>query len=520
MNLKSIKLSGFKSFVDPTLIPIESFLTGIVGPNGCGKSNVVDAVRWVIGESSAKQLRGQSMTDVIFNGATTRKPVGRASVELIFDHCAGRLTGELGKLDEISIRREVFREGNSRYFLNGTACRRRDIIDVFLGTGVGSRSYSIVAQGDITEIVDAKPEDLRSHLEEVSGISKYRERRRETENRMQHTQENLERIYDINEELAKQLRHLKRQADAAEKYTELKQEEKQLQATVKGLQWRTSEEQLQAQKQQLVQLQTQEEGLVTDLRTLETELEKRREQDHLASLEANQIQKEYYEIGAEVAKLEQQIQHRQERVVYIQKECLKLSESSHEFDQHIKEQYQKVDSLSLEHQDLLPQSSALKSQVDFLSNDLTAAEDKMKHWQNHSDSLQREIADLTQKANIVRVNLQHYKQQLENLLNRREQIQAQLDAMPLDALNLEIEPLTQETLALNNELESLKTVLSQLAERITEHRQKNQQLQTRIENQQRFIQGIKNKYHALEALQKAALGYQNDQIIQWLEKTL
>ena len=178
MNLKSIKLVGFKSFVDPTVIPINASLTGIVGPNGCGKSNVVDAIRWVIGESSAKQLRGQSMADVIFNGTTGRKPVGMAAVELIFDNSAGRITGEYAQFSEISIRREVNREGQSQYLLNGVQCRRRDITTMFLGTGMGARSYSIIEQGVISELIEAKPEELRAHLEEVSGISKYKERRR------------------------------------------------------------------------------------------------------------------------------------------------------------------------------------------------------------------------------------------------------------------------------------------------------------------------------------------------------
>ncbi len=518
MNLKSIKLAGFKSFVDPTLIPIESFLTGIVGPNGCGKSNVVDAIRWVIGESSAKQLRGQSMADVIFNGAGMRKPVGRASVELIFDNCAGRLSGELGRFNEVSVRREVLREGHTRYFLNGTVCRRRDVVDVFLGTGVGARSYSIIEQGVISELIEAKPEELRLHLEEVSGISKYRERRRETENRMQHTKENLERINDINEELTKQLRHLKRQADAAERYSELKQEERQLQATLKGLQWRSAEEQLLVQKQQLGHLQTDDEGLTAELREIETKLERDREEEHVITQETNQVQKEYYEIGADIARLEQQIQNRQERFQYIQKELEKLNVSRQEFEKHIADQHQRVADLNLEQQNLQPQLTAKKQEAEQSSENLKESEQKMKDWQNKWESLQQELSDLVKQVSILRVNLQHYKRQLESLLTRRELIQSQLNEMPLTSLNQEMEPLAKETSELNDELESLKNILSHLTLRIADHRQQIQSLQATLEGQKNRHQETKSRHFSLEVVQKNALGYQNNQIKAWLEK--
>ncbi len=197
MRLTKIKLAGFKSFVDPTTIYIPSKLVGVVGPNGCGKSNIIDAVRWVMGESSAKHLRGDSMADVIFNGSTARKPVGHASIELAFDNTEGKVTGQYAGYNEIAIRRQVSRDGTSTYFLNGTKCRRRDITDIFLGTGLGPRSYSIIEQGMISRLIEAKPEELRVFLEEAAGISKYKERRRETENRIKHTRENLDRLNDL-----------------------------------------------------------------------------------------------------------------------------------------------------------------------------------------------------------------------------------------------------------------------------------------------------------------------------------
>ena len=191
MRLTKIKLSGFKSFVDPTLVSFPSNLTGIVGPNGCGKSNVIDAVRWVMGELSARHLRGDSMADVVFNGSSARKPVGSASVELIFDNTDGKIGGPYASYNEVSLRRQVARDGTSNYFINGVRCRRKDITQLFLGTGLGSRSYAIIEQGMISRIIESKPEDMRSFVEEAAGISRYKERRRETESRIGETRENL-----------------------------------------------------------------------------------------------------------------------------------------------------------------------------------------------------------------------------------------------------------------------------------------------------------------------------------------
>ena len=237
MRLKSIKLAGFKSFVDPTTVHFPSNMCAVVGPNGCGKSNVIDAVRWVMGESSAKNLRGESMADVIFNGSVNRQPIGQASIELIFDNADGKVGGEYAGYSEIATKRQVSREGQSEYFLNGTKCRRKDITGVFLGTGLGPRSYSIIEQGMISEVVDSKPEEIRGHLEEAAGISKYKERRRETERRIQHTRDNLSRLTDLREEVGKHLNRLKRQANAAERYKKFKIQKRELQSNLLALQW-------------------------------------------------------------------------------------------------------------------------------------------------------------------------------------------------------------------------------------------------------------------------------------------
>ncbi|WP_372749297.1 chromosome segregation SMC family protein, partial [Litorivivens sp.] len=300
MRLKCIKLAGFKSFVDPTTVSFPSNLAAVVGPNGCGKSNIIDAVRWVMGESSAKNLRGESMTDVIFNGSVNRKEVGQASIELVFDNSEGKLGGEYAAFGEIAIKRKVTREGTSEYFLNGTKCRRRDITDIFLGTGLGPRSYAIIEQGMISRLIEAKPEELRIFIEEAAGISKYKERRRETENRMRRTRENLERLTDLREEMERQLSHLERQARAAEKYKEFKAEERQLKAQLQALQWRGINDKVETRAASIRDLEVEVEAVVTERQSIETDSEKQR--DNLTQLNdaLNKVQGRYYSIGAEV----------------------------------------------------------------------------------------------------------------------------------------------------------------------------------------------------------------------------
>ncbi|MEY2897107.1 MAG: chromosome segregation protein, partial [Pseudomonadota bacterium] len=221
MRLRQIKLAGFKSFVDPTQIDVPGRLVGVVGPNGCGKSNVIDAVRWVLGESKASELRGESMADVIFNGSVNRKQSGRASVELVFENTDGRIGGAWGQYAEVSVKRVLTRDGASSYYINNQQVRRRDVQDIFLGTGLGPRAYAIIGQGMISRIVEARPEDLRIFLEEAAGVSKYKERRRETENRLSDTRDNLTRVEDILRELDGQTSKLAQQAEVAGRYREL-----------------------------------------------------------------------------------------------------------------------------------------------------------------------------------------------------------------------------------------------------------------------------------------------------------
>ena len=314
MRLTEIKLAGFKSFVDPTTVVLRGNRNAVVGPNGCGKSNVIDAVRWVMGESSASQLRGETLTDVIFDGSSTRPPTALASIELVFDNRDGRVGGQLSDYSEISIRREVSRDAQSTYYLNGTKCRRRDIADVFLGTGFGPRTYSIIEQGMISHLVEAKPADLRNYLEEAAGISRYRERRRETQNRIQHTVENLDRLSDIREELDRQLGQLERQAKDAARYRTLKEDERRRTAELVGIQHRAVEGEHATQDGRARSLAVALEAAASERQALDTALERGRRTWGEGNDDMVVATGRYHELAADAGKLEQAIRFNAERI--------------------------------------------------------------------------------------------------------------------------------------------------------------------------------------------------------------
>src|SRR5580700_1565460 len=277
MRLTKIKLAGFKSFVDPTSVGFPGNLTGVVGPNGCGKSNIIDAVRWVMGELSAKHLRGDSMADVVFNGSSARKPVGAASVELIFDNSDGKIGGAYASYNEVALKRMVARDGTSSYYMNGGRCRRKDITQLFLGTGLGSRSYAIIEQGMISRVIEARHEDMRLFIEEAAGVSLYKERRRETEMRMADTRENLARLQDLRDEIDKQIRHLQRQANSARRYQELKAQERALTAELLALRLRELDSGAAVQDGAVRACELDMQQALADQRSAEAAIEKQRE---------------------------------------------------------------------------------------------------------------------------------------------------------------------------------------------------------------------------------------------------
>ena len=307
MQLKHIKLSGFKSFVDPTKISFPTNMVGVVGPNGCGKSNVIDAVRWVLGELSAKNLRGDSMVDVIFNGSENRKASGQCSIELLFDNSSGKIGGEFVSFNEVSIKREMTRDAKSNYFINNTKCRRKDVQDIFLGTGLSS--YAIIEQGMVSRLVSSKPDELRAHLEEAAGVSKYKERRKETESRIKRTKENLSRVKDIKDEIGRLIKRLQNQAKAAEKYNLLKDEKSKLEldkAILFSMEAKNNRDGLQKKL----------DGLKRDLKiknaesdTYQSQIDQHRTENESVLKEYENAQKNFYAIGAEIAKREANLQN-------------------------------------------------------------------------------------------------------------------------------------------------------------------------------------------------------------------
>ena len=352
MQLKHIKLAGFKSFVDPTKISFPTNLVGVVGPNGCGKSNVIDAVRWVLGELSAKNLRGESMVDVIFNGSENRKASGQCSIELLFDNSSGKIGGEYSAFNEISIKRLMNRDAQSTYFINSTKCRRKDVQDIFLGTGLGPSSYAIIEQGMVSRLVSAKPEELRTHIEEAAGVSKYRERRRETESRIKKTKENLSRVKDIKDEIERLIRRLENQANAAEKYNALKKEESENQintAILFSLEAKNNRDQLQKNL----------DGLNRDLKikqaesdTKQSQIDEYRTQNESVIDSYETAQKNFYSIGAEIAKHEADLQN------------ISKSESSNlESLERAKQSYKKALEKESSFKDLSPKQQELKLNI-------------------------------------------------------------------------------------------------------------------------------------------------------------
>ena len=420
MRLKSIKLAGFKSFVDPTTVNFPSNLCAVVGPNGCGKSNIIDAVRWVMGESSAKNLRGESMSDVIFNGSGGRKPVGQAAIELIFDNSDGRIVGEYASYNEIGIKRKVTRDGQSNYYLNGNKCRRRDITDIFLGTGLGPRSYAIIEQGMISRLIEAKPDELRIYIEEAAGISKYKERRRDTEGRIQRTMENLERLTDIRDELGRQIGRLERQAKAAEKYSEFKKEERQTSAELLALKWRGYNVSATDQKQVIGGLEVELEKITAQRSGCDTNIEKLRSEftDHGDAF--NEVQARFYKIGGDVARIEQAIEHAQQRVQELHKDLEQTERNFSEAEQHLNSDRQKAAGWTAEFDELAPALEQAIAAEAISSEALQAAELAMQSWQQSWDEFNQKSASPRQQAEVQQSRIQYLEQLMRRLTERQQ----------------------------------------------------------------------------------------------------
>ncbi|PQA48559.1 chromosome segregation protein SMC [Amnimonas aquatica] len=504
MRLKTIKLAGFKSFVDPTSAHFPTNLSAVVGPNGCGKSNIIDAVRWVMGESSAKNLRGENMTDVIFNGSTGRKPVGQASIELVFDNADGSLGGEYAQYAEISIKRVVTREARSDYFLNGTRCRRKDITDIFLGTGLGPRSYAIIEQGMISRLIESKPEELRVYIEEAAGISKYKERRRETENRMRHTRENLDRLNDIREELGKQLTHLEKQARDAEKYKELKEEERILRAQLYALRWRALDAQVSQHETAIRDLEVRLEAAVAAQRELETTLVRDRETQFALSDEFNNVQSRYYQLGSEIARVQQAQRYRIERLAEVREALASVERQSEQARQLLEHDRDELAQAESEHLALAPAAELQQAEAEAAAEQLAEAEVRLADWQQAWDQFNLQSQGPRQRAEVEQSRIQHMEQALrrgQERLARLEQEQAALSGGPLES---ELAELNAEAAEQKLVLEEAEERMAALVDAMQQHRHALSEAGAELDARRQALQALRGREASLQALQEAA----------------
>ena len=519
MRLSKIKLAGFKSFVDPTTVPFPSNLVGVVGPNGCGKSNVIDAIRWVMGESSASRLRGDSITDVIFNGSSSRKPIGAASVELLFDNAETTLEGQYARYAEIAIRREVSRDGISAYYLNGTRCRRKDITGIFLGTGLGPRSYSIIDQGMISRIIEAKPEEMRVFVEEAAGISKYKERRKETSTRIRRTRENLDRLMDVLDEVEKQIKHLDRQAKSAERYARYKAEERRTAAELLALRLHDLDQQAQQSNARLNEKETALQAVIAEQRGVEAQIEDSRVRQSEMSENLSAVQARYYRSGSEIARLEQSIAHAEELRERQRQDLAQAIEGAQEISGHINKDQSEIAQLELSLSELVPGLEQAKQAEQRSTESLARAERALADWQSQWDEYTLNANDAQQTLNVEQTRTEQLESRIRSLAERRDRlVQARTQASP-DDLKDKFEKLALQEQRQRQSRDEFDRALTDVGGKIRKMREQDQKLTRLADERRATLQAAEAKYASLEAVQKASLGESNEIVKNWLEST-
>ncbi len=543
MRLKNISLSGFKSFVDPTKIVFPSSMSGVVGPNGCGKSNIIDAVRWVMGEISAKNLRGDSMVDVIFNGSSSRAPSSRASVELLFDNSEGRIGGEYSSYSEISVKRVLDLDGKSSYLLNGSECRRKDITDIFLGTGLGPRSYAVIEQEMATKLISSKPEELRAYIEEVAGISVYRERKRETESRIKKTRENLNRVADIRDEIDRVLIKLKQQVKSAERYNSLKEKEIKFNALLKAFNWQSKKEAASKLDLDVKQIELETEKLRTEKLSIINSIDLLRTKQNDTQSEIDKIQEEFYSSGANLSKSEQELVYLKDKKIELNSEINAYHENLSNIESSktsLKNKLSNLNQSLLEKEPLLEQMDASISKLDgamspdfvlkqilneqsnlmtdlkdfksnfssktildidliiensekfesklyqlqdSLSKQEDLQEEKFLSQKNDLLLLSGEITSL--KVDIAKISsdLSSFDDQEVNLIRSKEACKNQLEALiePIEALEIEIKPLLDSRLNVEHDLTKQRQQFASMSEEIRMNERKSHELELSIE---------------------------------------
>lgn len=517
MRLRKIKMAGFKSFVDPTSLVFPSDMVGIVGPNGCGKSNIVDAIRWVMGASS-KNIRGDTLEDVIFKGSSNRKPVGQASVELIFDNAQGKAGGQYASYSEIAIRRQVARDGQSKYYLNGTQCRRRDISDIFLGTGLGPRSYAIIEQGTISRLIDAKPEEMRSHLEEAAGISKYKERRRETENRIRHTRENLDRLNDLIEEVAKQISKLKRQASAAEKYKQLKAEERRSNAELLLLRMQSMHQELDQQHKQTEHHETLLEQTVANLREVEAEIEQLRVDHGSANEQMNKVQGEYYQVGADISRIEQSIQHATETKKRHEDELTQTQLNLDSLVGELENQDAAQEEYVQQMQKMQRELETLSEQYNEVGEAVSTAETAELLWREAWDELMHEASEPSHQVEAHTQRIEFLNEEISRLQQRQQRFETDHTELMQTEHEFDLDSIKGRLETRSQAVNDCKRILDQSINSIVQSKEQIDELSVKIDGKKSELQQLKTELARLQALQDAALIGEQKELQQWVAK--
>jgi len=508
-------LSGFKSFVDPTNFQVPGQLVGVVGPNGCGKSNIIDAVRWVLGESKASELRGESMQDVIFNGSTHRKPAGRASVELVFDNNEGKASGQWGQYAEIAVKRTLTRDGTSTYYINGQPVRRRDITDIFLGTGLGPRAYAIIGQGMISRIIESRPEELRVFLEEAAGVSKYKERRRETENRLHDTRENLLRVEDILRELNNNLEKLEGQAAVATKFHQLQsdQEEKQ------KLLWLLRKNEAQAEQakyfREMEQAQNDLEEQTAKLRNVELTLEQMRQAHFAVGDRLHQAQGHLYQTNAEIGSLEAQIKFVIESRTRLQQQLATLTAQRDQWAQQAEEYSGQVAEAEINLEELSARVEEARMLAEQKSELLPVLEQEWREAQTKSTESRARIMQAQQQLELESAHQRNASNILAGLATRKERLQqekgglAMPDSSHLSNLKMQLEEKQQS-------LEEQNMMLEEALEQQPKLEEERQAAQAAVQSESAATHQLEARLNALRQLQERV--QTEGKITPWLQK--
>jgi chromosome segregation protein len=511
MRLKKIKLAGFKSFVDPTTILFPDDMTAVVGPNGCGKSNVIDAVRWVLGESTAKNLRGDSMTDVIFNGSTARKPVSQCSVELVFDNSSGRIQGEYAGYNELSVKRIVTREAQSNYLLNNTKCRRRDVTDLFLGTGLGPRSYAIIEQGMISRLIESKPQELKVFIEEAAGVSKYKERRRETEVHIRHTNENLERLKDVRSELGQQLEKLQRQATAAKRYKKLKQSERRYKAELAALRWLHQSHEIKILELDIAQKDASIEAYATTQRNEEKDIVDFKQQQQNFKQQLNDIQQQVYKVSTDITRIEENQIHTKQRRQQIEKEYNVLQSDVIHNETNYQQNDEKLNELSEQIASVEPEKYLLEEQLEQIHSVSLEVEEQFIQQQHQCRNQELEFNQRKQQVQSCHGKIQSLMSMQMRTQQRIDELKDEIGELLDSELISQIEAYREKILLLGQQLEK-SAVNAQQTYLLQESAQLNFKLAEQNQmNRRGDLQSLEAQLAALNALQQANKPDENSQ---------